>query len=49
MAKPLNEHRENIKPEVRATARAKAAVIIAEMSLAEGKKASGRKLTGPLN
>ena len=42
MTKPLNEHRKNIKPEVRATARAKAAVIIAEMSLAEGKKARGR-------
>ncbi len=38
MAKPLNKHRENIKPEVRAVARDKAAVIIAEMSLAERRK-----------
>ena len=42
MTKPLNKHRENIKPEVRAAARAKDADIVAEMSLAEGKKAKHR-------
>lgn len=42
MVKPLNKHRENIKPEVRAAAKARAAGIIAEMSLAEGRKAKVR-------
>ena len=42
MAKPLNEHRKNIKPKIRAAARAKAADMVAKMSLAEGKKARGR-------
>lgn len=43
MAKPLNEHRENIKPEVQTAAKAKAAGIIAEMSLADGRKAKVRR------
>ena len=42
MAKSLNEHRKDIKPEVRAAARAKAAGIIAEISLYGARKAKGR-------
>ncbi len=42
MVKSLNEHRKDIKPEVRAAARAKAAGIIAEISLSEARKAKGR-------
>ncbi|MEX1221158.1 MAG: XRE family transcriptional regulator [Idiomarina sp.] len=41
MAKPLNEHRKKIKPEVQAAARAQAVGIIAEMTLAETRKARG--------
>lgn len=41
MAKPLNEHRKNIKPEVQAAARAQAVGIVAEMTLAETRKARG--------
>lgn len=42
MAKPLSELRKKIKPEVQAAARAKAVGIIAEMSLAEVRKARGK-------
>ncbi len=42
MAKSLKEHRKKIKPEVQAAARAKAVGIIAEMSLAEIRKARGK-------
>lgn len=42
MAKSLNEHRKNIKPEVQAAARSKAVGIVAEMSLAEVRKARGK-------
>lgn len=38
MAKPLNELRKKIKPKVKAAAKAKAAGILAEMSLAELRK-----------
>ena len=39
MVKSLNEHRNNIKPEVRAAAKAKAMDIVGEMSSAKAKKA----------
>lgn len=38
MTKPLKEFRKQIKPQVQAAARAKAASIIAEMRLAESRK-----------
>lgn len=41
MTKSLNEFRKKIKPEVQLAARAKAVSIIAEMSLAETRKARG--------
>ena len=41
MAKSLKEFRKQIKPEVQVAARAKAVGIIAEMSLAETRKARG--------
>ena len=43
MVKSLNEHRKNIRPEVRATARTKAIGIVAEMSLSGAKKAKEKK------
>lgn len=45
MAKPLNELRKQIKPEVQAAARAKAINIVAEMSLSETRKARGLNQT----
>ena len=42
MVKTLDEHRENIKPEVRTAARAKAMGVVAKMSTAGAKKAKGR-------
>ena len=42
MAKPLNELRKKMSPEVQAAARAKAVSIVAEMSLAETRKLRGR-------
>ena len=42
MTKSLNELRKKIKPEVQAAARAKAVAIVAEMSLAEVRKANGQ-------
>lgn len=42
MAKPLNELRKKMSPEVQAAARAKAVNIVAEMSLAETRKLRGR-------
>jgi len=42
MAKSMNELRKKIKPEVQAAARAKAVGIVAEMSLAEVRKARGK-------
>ncbi|MEP0073105.1 MAG: XRE family transcriptional regulator [Marinomonas sp.] len=42
MSKPLSELRKKIKPEVQAAARAKAVGIVAEMSLAEVRKARGQ-------
>lgn len=41
MVKSLNEHRKNIKPEVRAAARAKAIDIVVEMVSAGLKKMRG--------
>lgn len=41
MAKHINELRKKIKPEIQAAARAKALAIIAEMELAEVRKARG--------
>ncbi len=43
MVKSLNEHRKNIRPEVRAAARTKAIGIVAEMSLSGAKKAKEKK------
>lgn len=42
MAKSLQEHRKNISPKVQAKARVKAVEILAEMSLAEVRKARGK-------
>ena len=42
MAKPLNQLRKKMSPEVQAAARAKAVGIVAEMSLAETRKLRGR-------
>jgi len=45
MAKSLNELRKKIKPEVQVAAREKAVNIIAEMTLAELRKARGQNQT----
>ncbi|WOD07661.1 transcriptional regulator [Marinomonas sp. GJ51-6] len=42
MSKPLSELRKKIKPEAQTAARAKAVGIVAEMSLAEVRKARGQ-------
>lgn len=42
MVKSLKELRKDIKPEVRRAARARAVQIVAEMSLAEARKARGK-------
>lgn len=42
MVKSLDEHRGNIKPEVRTAARAKAMGIVAKMSIVGAKKVKGR-------
>ena len=42
MIKSLNEHRKNIKPEVRTAARAKAMGIVAKIPTAEAKNAKER-------
>ncbi len=42
MAKSIHELRKKIKPEVQVAARAKAVAIIAEMTLAETRKARGK-------
>ena len=42
MVKSLDEHRSNIKPEVRTAAKAKAMGIVAKMLTAEAKKAKER-------
>ena len=47
MVKSLNKHRNNIKPEVRTAARAKAMGIVAKMSTAEAKKARERVQPAP--
>lgn len=47
MIKSLNEHRKNIKPEVRTAARAKAMGIVGQMSTAEAKKAKVRSQPAP--
>ena len=43
MVKSLNEHRENIKSEVRTAARAKAKDIVVEISLTGTKKVKERR------
>lgn len=45
MAKSLKQHRQTIKPKVRAAARGKAVTIVAEMSLAETRQARGHNQT----
>ncbi len=47
MVKSLNEHRNNIKPEVRIAAKAKAMGIVAKMSNAETKNAKERGRPAP--
>ena len=47
MVKSLDEHRGNIKPEVRTAAKAKAMGIVAKMSIAEAKKARERGQPAP--
>ena len=47
MVKTLDEHRENIKPEVRTAARAKAMGVVAKMSPDGAKKAKGRGQPAP--
>ena len=47
MVKSLNEHRNNIKPEVRIAAKAKAMDIVSKMSTAEAKKAKERGQPAP--
>ena len=48
MVKSLNEHRENIKSEVRTAARAKAKNIIVEIDVARrSKESQGEEAAGP--